>query len=120
MERHGDSPMWNRLVHVRDPRSATPVKSRLLALARHLQSVAPVQSVSDLIRVNLGRALLVAAMVGTVLVLINHGDHLDKEPVCQHFFAKCALSYVVPFAVSLFSAVVAARAKSNNQGIPGG
>ena len=81
--------------------------------------VAPVQSLFDLIRLNLARALLVAAIVGTVLVLINHGDHLDNEPVCAHFFAKCALSYAVPFGVSIFSAVLAARAKSNNQGTPG-
>lgn len=54
--------------------------------------------------------MIIAAVVGTVLILINHGDHLAKEPVCDAFFAKCALCYFVPFAVSMVSAVLAARA----------
>jgi hypothetical protein len=74
------------------------------------------QSFSALVRANLGRALLIAGIVGTILVLINHGDHLDREPVCDHFFAKCALSYVVPFAVSLASALLAARDNANKRG----
>jgi hypothetical protein len=64
----------------------------------------------DIARANLGRALIIAAIVGTALVLINHGDHITKEPVCDAFFAKCALCYFVPFAVSMVSAVLAARA----------
>lgn len=65
--------------------------------------------VMELIRRNLGRALLIAAIVGTALVAINHGDHLLQEPVCDHFFLKCALCYAVPFLVSMVSAVLAAH-----------
>jgi hypothetical protein len=52
----------------------------------------------------LRRAALIAVVVGTLLILINHGDHLRDEPVCPHFFAKAALSYIVPFLVSLATA----------------
>jgi hypothetical protein len=52
----------------------------------------------------LRRAVLIAVVVGTLLVVINHGDHLGDEPLCPHFFAKAALSYVVPFLVSLVTA----------------
>lgn len=68
-------------------------------------------SLSRLISVNLGRALLISAVVGTLLVLINHGDHLLDEPVCRGFFFKLALSYLVPFAVSMLSAALAARSE---------
>lgn len=53
-----------------------------------------------------------AAVVGTVLVLINHGDHLEHEPVCDGFYLKCGLSYAVPFTVSIVSAMLAGRARS--------
>ncbi|MCA9679306.1 MAG: nitrate/nitrite transporter NrtS [Kofleriaceae bacterium] len=55
------------------------------------------------------RASLVAVVVGTALVLINHGDHLCREPVCHHFFLKAGLSYAVPFLVSLYSTARATR-----------
>ena len=60
----------------------------------------------------LRRALVVAGVVGSALLLINHGDHLGDEPVCSHFFVKGALCYLVPFLVSLGSAVVAARERA--------
>lgn len=50
-----------------------------------------------------------AAIVGTILVLINHGDHLAQEPICSRFFFKCGLSYLVPFLVSLISVAMSAR-----------
>lgn len=62
------------------------------------------------VRSNLPRALIIAAVVGTVLVLVNHGDHIEQEPVCDGFFTKCALCYFAPFSVSMVSAVLAARA----------
>ena len=71
----------------------------------------PEQRTTSLLRANLPRALLISVIVGTVLVLINHGDHLHREPVCDAFVAKCGLSYLVPFLVSLGSAVLAARTK---------
>ncbi|MEM9490349.1 MAG: nitrate/nitrite transporter NrtS [Myxococcota bacterium] len=60
-------------------------------------------------RENLRRAIAIALVVGTILVLINHGDHIELEPICDYFFAKCMLSYLVPFSVSMVSGVMAAR-----------
>lgn len=55
----------------------------------------------------LARASSLAMIVGSVLVLINHGDHLAQEPMCRGFYWKVALSYAVPFAVSLISTLLA-------------
>ena len=63
-------------------------------------------------RASWNRALLIAALVGTVLVVINHGDHLLRRSLCDHCAAKMSLSYVVPFLVSLFSASLASRDRS--------
>lgn len=60
---------------------------------------------------NLPRAILIAAVVGSTLVMINHGDHIDREPVCPGFWAKVGLCYVVPFAVSMASVWLAFRAR---------
>lgn len=62
-----------------------------------------------LLAANLTRAIVIAVVVGSILLLINHGDHLEHEPVCDRFFVKAGLSYLVPFLVSIFSAVLAAR-----------
>jgi hypothetical protein len=51
-------------------------------------------------------------------VLINHGDHLTLEPSCPGFYWKVALSYAVPFTVSLISTLLAqgeARRRSQVQ-----
>ncbi len=61
-----------------------------------------------LFRANLRRAVIISAIVGTVLILINHGDHLEHEPVCSNFYLKCVLCYLVPFTVSIVSAMLAA------------
>lgn len=55
------------------------------------------------------RAIWIALVVGTLLLLINHGDHLLREPVCPHFFLKAALTYLTPLMVSLVSSELAAR-----------
>ncbi|MCA9676145.1 MAG: nitrate/nitrite transporter NrtS [Myxococcales bacterium] len=59
---------------------------------------------------DLPRAAGVAVVVGTVLVLINHGDHLAREPACPHFWWKLAMSYATPLAVSLVSSALVRRA----------
>jgi hypothetical protein len=61
------------------------------------------------VRGNQARAVVIAAVVGSILVLINHGDHLTAEPVCDGFFLKCGLSYLVPFLVSMGSGVLSSR-----------
>ncbi len=60
-------------------------------------------------RVALRRAVMVAMIVGSLLVAINHGDHIMQEPVCSHFYVKCLASYAVPFLVSFASAMLALR-----------
>jgi hypothetical protein len=59
------------------------------------------------------RATLIALVVGTALVLINHGDHIAREPICDRFYLKCALSYVTPFLVSLVSAALISRERAS-------
>ena len=61
------------------------------------------------LRANVVRALLIAAVVGSVLLLINHGDHLEHEPMCEDFWTKCGLTYMVPFVVSMVSVALARR-----------
>jgi hypothetical protein len=60
-------------------------------------------------RAMLTRSAVIALAVGSLLVCINHGDHLCQEPVCAGFYWKLALSYVVPFVVSLASTTLALR-----------
>ena len=50
-----------------------------------------------------GRALLVAAVVGTVLNLINQGDALLGAGSIN--WLKVALTYIVPYCVSTYGAV---------------
>ena len=61
------------------------------------------------VKANLRRAAVIALVVGTALLLLNHGDHLASEPVCDHLFLKLGGVYAVPFTVSLVSAVLSAR-----------
>lgn len=56
------------------------------------------------------RAVFVAAIVGSALVLINHGDHLLAAGDGLGFWINVALSYAVPFTVSLVSANLTRRA----------
>jgi hypothetical protein len=55
------------------------------------------------------RALRIAALVGVVLALINHGDTLySGQPDLSTWF-KIALTFAVPYRVSTFSSVLAVR-----------
>lgn len=54
------------------------------------------------------RALLVALVVGTALIAINQGDALAAGKPLD--ILKAALTYVIPFAVSLHGALTAAKA----------
>ena len=51
------------------------------------------------------RALVVAAVVGTVLLAINQGDRIVAEGVVN--VPKMLLTYMVPFCVSMYSAITA-------------
>jgi hypothetical protein len=55
-------------------------------------------------------ALKVAAVVGTLLVLINQGDLVMLGSMAELSPAKILLTYCVPYCVSTWSAVTAIRA----------
>lgn len=61
------------------------------------------------------RALRVAAVVGTLLLLINYGDRLFAGALLPGDTFKMLLTYLVPYGVSTWSAVQALRDRS-----PGG
>ena len=57
----------------------------------------------------LPRALKVAAVVGTLLFLINYGDRLLGGGFTMNDFVKIGLTYLVPYGVSTWSAIKALR-----------
>ena len=60
-------------------------------------------------------AVMIAAVVGTALIMINHGDHIEKEPACTNFWAKASLCYLVPFLVSMASVWLAVRGRQRRR-----
>jgi hypothetical protein len=58
------------------------------------------------------RALKIAAVVGTVLILINHGDALLRGDLSAGRLFKMGLTVVVPYLVSTISSVEAMRGSS--------
>ena len=64
-------------------------------------------------RENLLRSVTIAVVVGSVLITINHGDHIGQEPVCDRFYIKCGLTFIVPFIVSMVSVGLAARRRAH-------
>ena len=55
------------------------------------------------------RALKVALLVGTLLAAINYGDKLLASTMVQLDWIKLTLTYLVPYFVSLYSALQAAK-----------
>lgn len=53
------------------------------------------------------RALKVAAVVGTMLVAINHGDAILAATIQAGQWVQIALTYCVPYCVSTYSSVKA-------------
>ena len=53
------------------------------------------------------RGLKFSLVVGTLLVLINHGDRLFTEGVTLTQALQIALTYAVPYAVSSLSSIQA-------------
>ena len=53
------------------------------------------------------RALKVAALVGTLLLLINHGEAVWNGELDGPRLIRIGLTYLVPYAVSTFSSVQA-------------
>jgi hypothetical protein len=57
----------------------------------------------------LGRAGRVALLVGTILFVINQSDVVLMGQLTPLVVAKIALTYLVPFSVSTYSALAANR-----------
>ena len=53
------------------------------------------------------RALLCALIVGTILIIINHGPRLICFDVTEQCVFQMLLTYCVPYAVSTYSSVQA-------------
>lgn len=62
------------------------------------------------------KALQVSLVVGTILVLINHGGILRGEIITTNRLIQIVLCFTVPFAVSLYSQLDAARQRQSDQG----
>ena len=60
------------------------------------------------------RALKTAALVGLVLIAINHGDALVAGEVSFERLAKMLLTVLVPYLVSTFSSVSSLRARGRD------
>lgn len=59
------------------------------------------------------RALAVAAVVGTVLVAINHGDALLRGDISVGRVVRILLTMAVPYCVSTYSSVATLRERMN-------
>lgn len=59
------------------------------------------------------RALKVSLLVGTLLTIINQLPRLLEQPLNTAIVLQIILTYMVPYAVSTYSAVEALRALGN-------
>jgi hypothetical protein len=60
-----------------------------------------------------GRSLKVAAIVGTILALINYWDRLIPYSLDLNAWVKIAMTYCVPYCVSSYGSVSAILAQAN-------
>ncbi len=59
-----------------------------------------------------GRSLKVAAIVGTILALINYWDRLVPYSLDFNAWVKIAMTYCVPYCVSSYASVSAIVAQA--------
>ena len=59
------------------------------------------------------RALKMASIVGIVLAIINHGDHILLGTMTVTNWIKVLITFCVPFCVSTVSSVLAIRREQN-------
>ena len=59
------------------------------------------------------RALKMASIVGVVLAIINHGDHILLGTMTATNWIKVIITFCVPFCVSTISSVLAIRREQN-------
>ena len=55
------------------------------------------------------RAFKMASIVGIVLAIINHGDHILHSTMTSTNWIKILITFCVPFCVSIISSVLAIR-----------
>lgn len=55
------------------------------------------------------RAAMIALVVGTILAIINHGDRLIAGDLNGEVITKILMTYLVPYCVSTYSAVLTIR-----------
>lgn len=55
------------------------------------------------------RAAMIALVVGTILAIINHGDRLIAGEQNGEVITKILMTYLVPYCVSTYSAVLTIR-----------
>jgi hypothetical protein len=65
------------------------------------------------------RALKYALIVGTLLILINHGDAILRGDVSIDRLLRMGLTTLVPYAVSTLSSVEALRSAERDAGARG-
>jgi len=65
----------------------------------------------------LTRAIKVALVVGSILMLINHGDVILSNGLQIKEFIKITLTYFVPYCVSTYSSTEAVCAAENKPSI---
>ena len=58
------------------------------------------------------RATRIALVVGTILAIINHGDHIIRGDINLNVALKILLTFCVPYSVSTYSSVLAIRENS--------
>lgn len=61
------------------------------------------------------RALRVALVVGTLLMLINYGDRMFPPDLARRDILKIVLTFLVPYGVSTWSAVRAIEEQKANR-----
>lgn len=61
------------------------------------------------------RAAVVALVVGTILVVINHGDAIVRGELGVGRLLRIVLTVIVPYCVSTYSSVSALRASTREQ-----
>jgi hypothetical protein len=61
------------------------------------------------------RATVVAMVVGTILVAINHGDAIVRGDLSMGRVLRIALTVLVPYCVSTYSSVSALRTAAREQ-----
>ncbi len=64
---------------------------------------------------NLRKSLIVAAVVGTVLLIVNQLDVLLRGQATPLVWLKIAVTYLVPFCVSNYGILIATHRRVGNE-----